>query len=62
MTIRYNGHPVIGFGQPALVVPTAAAVASTSPWTIALATTFLSSATGWAIEEVARRTIRKGRL
>jgi membrane protein YqaA with SNARE-associated domain len=55
-TVTRNGHPVIGFGQvEALAVP----VAATSPWTVALVTSVVGAATGWAIEEVARRTIRK---
>jgi hypothetical protein len=54
-TMTRNGRPVIGFGQASLAVP----VATASPWAIALATSVVGAATGWVIEEVARRTIRK---
>jgi membrane protein YqaA with SNARE-associated domain len=53
-----GGRPVAGFalgdagtGELGTVaVPVAAAV---SPWTMALATSVLGAATGWAIEELA---------
>lgn len=46
---------VVGFGQEEILVPTVAGPRPPSPWTVALATTVLSVATGWCIEEVARR-------
>lgn len=50
-----NGSRVVGFGQEEILAPaTVAAVASTSPWKVALVTTVLGAATGWVIEEVAR--------
>ena len=50
-----NGHPVVGFGQvEAFAIPVA-----TSPWKVAVVTSVIGAATGWVIEEVARRTIRK---
>jgi len=50
-----GGHPVVGFGQvEALAVP-----AATSPWTVALVTSVVGAATGWVIEEVARKTRKK---
>jgi len=55
--ISFNGVPVVGFGTNEASPPTSTSKAS--PWTIALATSVVSAATGWAIEEVARRTIRR---
>jgi hypothetical protein len=55
MTIRFNGHPVIGFGASEEPAPPP----KVSPWPMVLATSVVSAATGWAIEEIARRTIRK---
>lgn len=51
--ILYDGKPVFGFGQGALVAP-AAAAATHSPWAVALATSVVGAATGWVIEEFAR--------
>lgn len=47
-----------GVGQGVLVVP-AAKVAS--PWTVALTTSVVGAATGWVIEEIARRARRRRR-
>lgn len=52
-----NGAPVgfaggdTGLGQAEVVVPVAAK--TTSPWTMAFATSVLGAATGWVIEEIA---------
>lgn len=59
MTIRFNGHPVIGFGQAELVAP--AATASASPWPMVLATSVVSALAGWTIEEVASKVRGKRR-
>lgn len=48
-----------GFGQAAPVA--APAVQATSPWAVALTTSVLGAATGWLIEEVARRARRRRR-
>lgn len=56
--IHYNGHPVVGFGEDALVAP---AAPPTSPWTIPLATSVVSAAAGWAIQEIARAASGKRR-
>lgn len=42
--------PLVGFGQAEVI----AAPAATSPWTVALVTSVVSAAAGWAIEEAAR--------
>lgn len=55
MIIQRAGQPTIGFGQPALIAPAVAA----SPWHVAVVTSVIGAATGWVIEEVASRTIRK---
>lgn len=52
MTIHYNGHPVVGFGEDAIVTP--AAPPTTSPWSMVLASSVVSAAAGWAIEGIAR--------
>jgi hypothetical protein len=49
--VRYNGHPVIGFGEDTVVTPVPS---TSSPWTIPLATSVVSAAAGWAIQEIAR--------
>jgi hypothetical protein len=45
---------VVGFGQEEILAPMVMTATTPSPWTVALVTTVLSAATGWAIEEVAR--------
>ena len=54
--ISLGASPVVGFGQSEIARPV---VAPSSPWALALATSVVGAATGWVIEEVARRTIRK---
>ncbi len=56
--IMLGTRPLIGFGQSEVAHPVAT---SGSPWAIALATSVVGAATGWVIEEVAARTIRKKR-
>lgn len=56
MTISYNGHPVIGFG--ASEEPTPPTSKPPSPWPMLLASSVVSAAAGWAIDEVVRK-IRK---
>jgi len=48
---------LVGFGQSEML---AAPVVATSPWALALATSVVGAATGWVIEEVARK-VRKRR-
>lgn len=50
--------PLVGFGQAEVI---AAPVAATSPWTVALVTSVVSAAAGWALEEVSRRARGKRR-
>lgn len=52
MTVRYNGHPVVGFGEEPTPPTTTKA---SSPWPMVLATSVVSAATGWAIDEIAHR-------
>jgi len=59
MRVNYGNRPVVGFGQAPLMTPVAATKAA-SPWPIVLATSVVSAAAGWAIEEVAR-TVRRRR-
>lgn len=44
--------PVVGFGQEDLTPP---ATSSSSPWGMVVATSVVSAAAGWVIEEVARK-------
>ena len=46
---------VVGFGQEEILAPAVVAAVSPSPWQVALVTTMLGAATGWVIEEVARK-------
>jgi hypothetical protein len=48
--MKLNGVPVIGFGE-AVAAPS---IHGSSPWPMVLATSVVSAAAGWAIEEVAR--------
>ena len=52
--IARGGRPVVGFGgeEPTSPKPV-------SPWPMVVATSVVSAVAGWAIEEVANRTIRK---
>jgi hypothetical protein len=56
-TLTVRGAPVVGFGEEAPAPP----ARSTSPWTIALATSVVSAAAGWTIEEVAKKFRKKRR-
>jgi len=56
--IRYGVRPITGFGIGETLTPPVA-TPGTSPWPMVLASSVVSAATGWAIEEVVRRTIRK---
>lgn len=58
MTIRYNGHPVIGFGSSPAMPP---AATGASPWPMVLATSVVSALAGWTIEEVAQRFRKRRR-
>ena len=60
--ILRNGRPVIGFGDTGdLSSPAVAAVAAASPWAVVLATSVVSAATGWVLEEVAEKVRKKRR-
>jgi hypothetical protein len=51
---------LVGFGQEGLAAPPAAA-AAVSPWALTLATSVVGAATGWVIEEFARKVRKKKR-
>lgn len=53
MTIRYGSHPVVGFGEEA--VPSPPTTKASSQWPMVLASSVVSAAAGWAIDEVAHR-------
>lgn len=53
--MRRGAHPAVGFGQVEAVAPV---VQATSPWGLAVATSVIGAATGWCIEELAKK-IRK---
>jgi hypothetical protein len=53
--ISLKGAPAVGFGQAAAL---AAPAAVASPWVVALTTSVVGAAAGWAIEEIARRRRR----
>jgi hypothetical protein len=50
--IRIDGNPVVGFGVGETV--SAPTVRAPSPWAVAITTSVVGAAVGWAIEEVAR--------
>ena len=47
-TISLGDQPVVGFGNPALIVP-----AATTPWSEIIVTSVVSAAAGWGLEEIA---------
>jgi hypothetical protein len=51
-TVRLNGVPVVGFGDAEFVAP---AATEPSPWALALVTSVIGTAAGWALEEVRDR-------
>jgi len=53
--VALGDQTVVGFGNPALVVPAAA------PWGEIIVTSVVSAAAGWALEEVAERYKSKKR-
>jgi hypothetical protein len=67
--VHRNGQPVAAFGVGALgsrrlragVGDPYPPAAHHAPWKDALVTTVVTVATGWALEEIARRTFRKKR-
>jgi hypothetical protein len=58
MTIHYAGHPVVGFGQAEAIV---APAATTSPWAVAIVTSIVSAAAGWALDEAAHHARKRRR-
>jgi hypothetical protein len=60
MTIRYNGCPVVGFGVSEMPTPPTV-VPKASPWPMVLASSVVSAAAGWAIDEIAHRVRGKRR-
>jgi hypothetical protein len=57
VTVRYNGQPIVGFGE----APTPPTTTKTSPWPMVLASSVVSAAAGWAIDEVVRKVRKKRR-
>ena len=53
------GDAAVGLGH--LDAPAATAPPHPSPWKYAVVMSFVSAATGWALEEIARRTFRRKR-
>lgn len=49
-----GGRPVVGFGEET-TAPAPRPSTGASPWTMALATSVVGAATGWVIEEIARK-------
>jgi hypothetical protein len=49
--MNYNGHPVVGFGEEQPTPPT---TKPKSEWPMLFATSIVSAAAGWAIDETAR--------
>jgi membrane protein YqaA with SNARE-associated domain len=58
--MRYNGYPVIGFGEAETLVPPAAATAP-SLWTTAILTSVVGGATSWVVDEIAKKVRGKRR-
>lgn len=54
MTIRYNGHPVVGFALGDLPATPVAAPKPKSEWPMLFASSFVGAAATWAIDETAR--------
>ena len=55
--MKYNGRPVVGFGQAEVVVP--AAATGPSAWTVAIVTSVVGGATSWVVEEIAKKVRKK---
>lgn len=55
-SISLGGESIVGFGNPALVVPAAA-----TPWGEIIVTSVVSAAAGWGLEELATRYRKKKR-
>jgi hypothetical protein len=58
MTIYHNGIAVAGLGESTVAAPV---VHAPSPWVFAVATSVISAATGWVIEEAARAVRKRKR-
>jgi hypothetical protein len=57
--MNYGGNPVVGFGETEVVAPSTKA--SSSPWPMVLASSVVSAAAGWVIDDVAHRVRGKRR-
>lgn len=57
--VKYNGRPVIGFGQAEIVAP--AVTTGPSLWTTAILTSVVGGATSWVVEEIAKKVRGKRR-
>lgn len=56
--VYHNGKAVEGLGDPGVAAPV---VRAPSPWVFAVATSVISAATGWVIEEAARAVRKRKR-
>jgi len=57
MIVHYGGHPVVGFGESS--DPSPPTTKTASPWPMLIASSVVSAAAGWAIEEVAHKVRKK---
>lgn len=57
--MNYGGRPTVGFGETEVVSPTK--TSSSSPWPMVLASSVVSAAASWAIEEVVHKVRRTRR-
>ncbi len=58
--MKRNGLPVVGFGNEGTLA-SPVVIAAASPWPEILATTVVSAATGWALEEIAYKVTHRKR-
>ncbi len=57
--MNYGGHPVVGFGETEVVAPSTKP--SSSPWPMLLASSVVSAAASWVIDEAVHRVRGKRR-
>lgn len=57
--MNYGDRPVVGFGETSVVAPSTKP--SSSPWPMVLASSVVSAAASWVIDEVAHKVRRTKR-
>lgn len=57
--MNYGGRPTIGFGETEVVAPTTRG--ASSPWPMVLASSVVSAAASWVIDEVVHKVRRTRR-